>query len=264
MREAGRGRHDGRVAGVLDDRERELIEATFRVDPEQVVRDHVISHALAAIASAGADDVIFFGGTALSRTHLTELRLSEDIDLIALGDRRAIADRIESAVARRLQRSLGAVAFTPPLRDTRHPEPSVMQVGDTRIQIQLLASDGYPAWPTEVVDIEQRYSDAAPAKLRVLTAAAFVASKLSSWSDRQASRDLYDLWAMSERGLIDAEAVDLFGRLGSYTSAASVPFTNIPSDAEWNAALSHQGMIRIGPGDAAKAVRVAIEAALER
>jgi predicted nucleotidyltransferase component of viral defense system len=264
MRERGESRRDEPVAGVLDDRERQVIEAMFGVDSEQVVRDHVISHALAAIASAWIDDVIFFGGTALSRTHLTALRLSEDIDLIAIGDRRAIADRIESAVARRLQRTLGAVAFTPRLRDTRHPEPSVMQVGDTRIQVQLLSSDGYPAWPTEVVDIEQRYSDAAPARLRVLTAAAFVASKLSSWSDRQASRDLYDLWAMSELGLIETEAVDLFGRLGSYTSAASMPFTNIPSDAEWNAALGHQGIIRIGPGDAATAVGHAIEAALER
>ncbi len=252
------------VPGVLDDSERLEIESRFGVDSDQVLRDHVISHVLAAIASAGTDDIIFFGGTALSRTHLLDLRLSEDIDLIALGDRRAVGDRIESAVARQLQRTLGAVQFTPRLRDTRHPEPSVMQVGDVRVQIQLLTAEGYPDWPTEIIEIEQRYRDASTARLRVLTAAAFVAAKLSSWSDRLAPRDLYDLWAMAEGGMINGDAVRLFGRVGPFTSAAKVSFAVIPSEAEWNAALGHQGIIRIGPQDAAIAVRDAIEVALSR
>ncbi|WP_208382498.1 nucleotidyl transferase AbiEii/AbiGii toxin family protein [Microbacterium ulmi] len=196
----------------------------------------------------------------MSRTHLPGLRLSEDIDLIALGDRRSVADRLESAISRQLQRTLGAVSFTPRLGDTRHPEPAVMQVADTRVQIQLVSSNGYPAWPTEVVEIEQRYSDAAPAQLQVLTAAAFVASKLSAWSDRGAPRDLYDLWAMSEAGMIDGEAMELFGRLGPYTSVSNVPFRRIPSDDEWEAALGHQGVIRVGPRDAARAVRDALRA----
>ncbi|MGP6206191.1 nucleotidyl transferase AbiEii/AbiGii toxin family protein [Microbacterium sp. F2] len=220
------------VPGVLDDGEREHIEATFGVDSEQVARDHVISHALAAISSVGTDDIVFFGGTALARTHLTELRLSEDIDLIALGDRSAVADEIEEAVTRQLRRSFGTVTFTPRLRETRHPHPSVMQVGDVRVQIQLLSSEGYPQWPTEIVDIEQRYSDAPPARLRVLTPAAFVASKLSSWSDREAPRDLYDLWALAEAGYIDATASEVFGRWGPYTSASQVSFAHPPSAAE--------------------------------
>lgn len=259
MRDPDRNRP---VPGVLDESERLAIEGRFGVGFEQVARDHVISHVLAAIASVTTDDVVFFGGTALSRTHLSDLRLSEDIDLIALGDRRAIGDRIESAITRQVRRTLGAVQFAPRLRDTRHPEPAVMQIGDVRIQIQLLAAEGYPAWPTEVVDIEQRYSDASPARLRVLTPAAFVAAKLSSWSDRLAPRDLYDLWAMAELGMVDRNAVGLFGAFGPYTSAAKVPFGAIPSATEWDAALGHQGIIRIGPQDAAIAVRQAIQLAL--
>lgn len=99
---------------------------------------------------------------------------------------------------------------------------------------KLVWSVGYPDWPTEIVEIEQRYSDAPPARLRVLTSAAFVASKLSSWSNRGASRDLYDLWALAEAGMIDAEAAALFAKLGTYTSASKVPFTRIPTDAEWS------------------------------
>lgn len=188
------------------------------------MRDHVISHALAAISTVGTDDIVFFGGTALSRTYLTGLRLSEDIDLLALGDRSAIADKIENALTRQLRRGFGNVTFTPPLKDARHANPSVMQIGDVRVQIQLLSSEGYPTWPTEVVDIEQRYSDAPPARLRVLTPEAFVASKLSSWNDREVPRDLYDLWALAEAGFINAKASELFARWGPYTSPSEVSF----------------------------------------
>lgn len=247
------------VAGVLDDDERMHIEMQFGVPAEQVVRDHVISHALAAIASIGSDDVVFFGGTALSRTHLTSVRLSEDVDLIARGNRGEIGDRIEEAITRRLGRTLGTVTFTPSIRETRHPEPSVMEVNGIRVQIQVLSSEGYPAWPTQVVDIEQRYSDAPAARLRVLTSAAFVASKLASWTDRGAPRDLYDLWALARAGKVGREAVEVFARLGPYTSASKVSFTRIPTDREWNAALGHQCLPEVGPEEAARAVREALE-----
>jgi len=247
------------VPGILDDDEREGIEATFGVDSTQVVRDHVISHALAAISSVGTDDIVFFGGTALSRTHLTDLRLSEDIDLIAIGDRSTIADEIELALTRQLRRSFGTVTFTPRLRDTKHPDPSVMQVGDVRVQIQLLSAEGYPQWPTEVMDIEQRYRDAPPARLRVLTPAAFVASKLSSWNDREAPRDLYDLWALARAGYIDVNASEVFGRWGAYTSASKVSFTRLPSAAEWSASLKHQCIPAVTPEEAADKVRHAIQ-----
>lgn len=156
--------------GILDEAERLAVQAVFGVDADQVARDHVISHALAAIADVGLEHVIFFGGTALSRTHLPETRLSEDIDLIAVGDRREVAARLERALSRRLGRLFGAVAFTPALRDSRHPHAAVMSVGDVRVQVQLLSAIGYPSWPTEERAIRQRYSDAPPARLRVLTA----------------------------------------------------------------------------------------------
>lgn len=222
-----------RVPGMLDGNEREAVEEMFGVDSDQVVRDHVISHALAAISTVGTDDVVFFGGTALARTHLTDVRLSEDIDLIALGDRGAVADRLETALTRQLRRSFGAATFAPRLRRARHPQPSVMQVGDVRVQIQLLSSEWYPAWPTEVVNVEQRYSDAPPARLRVPTPAAFVASKLSLWNDRGAPRDLSDLWALAEAGFVDAEASEVFGRWGPYTSMSKVSFAHLLPAGEW-------------------------------
>ena len=64
----------------------------FGVDMEQVRRDHLISHLLGAIASGvPSNDVVFFGGTALSRTYLADARLSEDVDLIARASRTDVA-----------------------------------------------------------------------------------------------------------------------------------------------------------------------------
>lgn len=71
-----------------------------------------------------------------------------------------IADDLERAVTRGVRRSLGTPRFSPRLQETRHPAPSVMTLADSRIQIQLLSATGYPQWPTEVVGIDQRYSDA--------------------------------------------------------------------------------------------------------
>ncbi|MGO2860189.1 MAG: nucleotidyl transferase AbiEii/AbiGii toxin family protein [Brevibacterium sp.] len=77
-----------------------------------------------------------------------------------------------------------------------------MSVNETRVQLQLLSRTGYPVWPTEYRDIDQRYSDAPSARLRVLTQPAFAAAKLSAWNDRATPRDLYDLWAMAAHGMI--------------------------------------------------------------
>lgn len=245
--------------GILDEAERLAVQAVFGVDADQVARDHVISHALAAIADVGLEHVIFFGGTALSRTHLPETRLSEDIDLIAVGDRREVAARLERALSRRLGRLFGAVAFTPALRDSRHPHAAVMSVGDVRVQVQLLSAIGYPSWPTEERAIRQRYSDAPPARLRVLTAPSFAAAKLSAWCDRGAARDLYDLWALAGASKIDAEAIALFQRWGPASSASSISFVELPTSTEWERSLGHQCVVKVAPHEAAAVVAAAVE-----
>jgi len=57
----------------------------------------VLGHA-AISTGVSSDHLVFFGGTALSRTHLADARLSEDIDLIAQGARGQVAEQIERAV----------------------------------------------------------------------------------------------------------------------------------------------------------------------
>ena len=237
----------------------ERVASTFGVGMEQVRRDHLISHVLAAIATdISTYDVVFFGGTALSRTHLAEARLSEDIDLIARIHRGEIAKQIERAVRRGLARSHGRPTWRPPLTTTTGSQPTVLSVPDgTSVQVQLLGGKGY-TWPTEVVQVEQRYSDAPTARLRVLTAAAFAAAKLGAWLDRGTPRDLYDLWAMNERNLIGPSALRVFtsnGRFGKPPPAWV--FNRKLDEGEWIRALGHQTRLRVSAREAIAAVRQA-------
>ena len=235
----------------------------FGVDMEQVRRDHLISHLLGAIAArVPTNDLVFFGGTALSRTYLTDARLSEDIDLIALAPRSDVAARIEAAVRRGLARSHGRPTWRPLLSGTSGSQPATVGVeGTASIQVQLLSGEGY-LWPTEVRDIDQRYSDAPPARLQTLTGAGFAAAKLSAWMDRRAPRDLYDLWAMSERGLIDADALDVFTRCGPQVRPpASWVFTSAPEETAWRRALGHQTRLRVTAAEALASVQEAWSAA---
>lgn len=244
--------------GELTDAEAVAVMAKFGVGIDQVERDLLISHVLHIVSTVAHDDVVFFGGTALSRTFLPDHRLSEDIDLICLGDRRQVGQRIEDAIRRAFERLFGDVVVAPPLSQLTRSGAAVLTVPRFwPIQIQLLSGTGYPDWPTEIVDIEQRYSDAPPATLRVLTPAAFAAAKLSAWNDRAAPRDLYDMWGLARAGMIDDDAAQLFSRFGRYTSAAAVSFTRIPTSQEWDSTLGHQCIPAVGPVEAADLVREA-------
>ena len=166
----------------LDPTEAQAVAARFAVAIEQVRRDHLISHILAALSRAHRDQLIFFGGTALARTHLPDGRLSEDIDLIAIGPRTDIAAAAERTLTSALRRS--ATRWSPTLTDVRDTDAAVLLADDRRlaIRVQLLDQHGYQPWPTEISTLDQRYCDAPPATLRVPTVAVFAA-----WKHRQPS-----------------------------------------------------------------------------
>ena len=231
----------------------------FGVALEQVRRDHLISHVLGALAAGvPTDDLVFFGGTALSRTHLVDARLSEDIDLVALAPRSRVAEDIDRAVRRGLARTHGRPTWRPALASARGAEPVLLEVGDTlAVRVQLLADDGF-LWPTEVRQIEQRYADAPPARLRTLTAAGFAAAKLSAWIDRRAPRDLYDLWALARRGLVDAAALDVFLAAGPTGKPPGAWVFDVPVDESmWRRALGHQPRLGVTAAEAIAVVRAA-------
>ncbi len=130
--------------------ERDAVATQFGVAAEQVERDHLISHLLAFLSRQFGDRIQFIGGTALARTHLPDGRLSEDIDLIALGDRKQVALDLDVALPRSVARSHGRLTVEPELSWTADTLPVLLRPADGRpVRLQLLSSRDRILWPTE-------------------------------------------------------------------------------------------------------------------
>lgn len=244
---------------MLDPAEEIAITDRFGVARDQVRRDHLISHLLAVLSVHFADQLIFFGGTALSRTFVPHGRLSEDIDLIAVGSRRDIAHAIERSLVTENRREYPGMRWMPRLSEVRDTDPAVLGTADgVNVRIQLLNRTGYPPWPTESHQLIQRYSDAPPATLSVPTRASFAAWKTSAWMDRAASRDLFDLWSLAGIGAIDSEASDLFSRYGPMNKPPDERvFSVAPDETAWRRDLGSQTRLNVTADEALAVVRAA-------
>jgi predicted nucleotidyltransferase component of viral defense system len=245
--------------------ERDAVAAQFGVATEQVERDHLISHVLAFLSSSVGDKVHFIGGTALARTHLPAGRLSEDIDLIAIGERKSVAAVLDAQLPRALARSHGRLTLEPMLSGVASTMPATLRSpGGLSVRIQLLSANDRVVWPSERRALVQRYTDAPAAQLLVPTLPAFAASKTSTWADRQGARDLWDLWALSQLGAIDWRAADLYRRYGP-TNRHPTPrlFKSGPTEAEWQAQLAGQTRITCSVRQALKVVWAAWQGAVE-
>lgn len=240
-----------------DDSESRTVADRFGVAIEQVRRDHLISHILAALSASHGEQVIFFGGTALARTYLPAGRLSEDVDLIATGVRRDTAASIEQTLERALRRRHGRISWAPRLTAVRDTDAAVLVADEGRltVRLQLLDHLGYPPWPTELHAMDQRYADAGPATLRVPTAASFAAWKTVAWHDRNAPRDLWDLWALAQIGEITARAAELFVAHGPISNTPQPwMFASAPTEARWKAQLAGQTRLTVTAAEALQVV----------
>lgn len=250
---------------VLDPDERDSIATQFGVPAEQVVRDHLISHLLAFLSRNFGDRIHFIGGTALARTHLPDGRLSEDIDLIAIGRRKDVARDLDAALPVPWHAPTGGLPSGPALGTTADTLPVLVRTEDGRsVRLQLLSAHDRVVWPTEPRDLHQRYNDAPAARLLVPTLPAFAASKTATWADRLAPRDLWDLWALARLGAIDANATSLFRRFGP-TNRGPAPhiFQRAPSDSEWRAQLAGQTRLTVSATEALAIVRDAWREAVD-
>lgn len=189
---------------MLDPDELMNTAAAFGVSEDQVRRDHLISHILSALGELDAP-LLFFGGTALARTHLADPasggRLSEDIDLCT-SDRRDVATLLTDQLPRLLRREFPGCTWQPLLSSVQAVQPA-----------QLVS-------------------------LTVPTALSFVGMKTVAWMDRAAARDLYDLARSSERGAVTSEVEPLIRRITGWKVAPHC-FASAPA-SEWQNALSHQ------------------------
>lgn len=184
-------------------------------------------------------------------------RLSEDIDLIARVPRHELVRAIPVSVSRAILRTHGRAIWDPAWNEHSEVEGAVLKTSGG-VAMQLLNQAGYQAWPTELRSIEQRYLYAPPARLWVPTIHAFAAWKTATWFDRHAPRDLYDLWGLARIGALNAEAAELFRRLGPTGSFPSAwMFDRAPLDDEWRSQLAAQTRLTVTPSEAIESVRSA-------
>lgn len=238
----------------LDERDAIKQQEHFGVSRAQVEHDFIISRILATIAPL-AEHFIFYGGTALSRTFLDGLRLSEDIDLLSIGPRSRVAAALDDAIRSGLERDFGQVHAEPWLAEAKaDTTASIYEVGTIRVRIQLIDGRDYATWPTQTSKLSQRYPGLPEIELTTFTPAGFIGAKTEAWCDpsRNAPRDLYDLWALARGGYMDAMAALVYkkhGATGGYPRAWAFP-KRPPSDRDWTDALGHQCIPQVGPDEA--------------
>lgn len=182
----------------------------FGVATDAVRFDHLLSHVIRACSPTVADvaDTVFYGGTALARTHLDGHRLSLDVDLLAR-DPDALADRLAEDAEQRL-RAFGAGARR---QQDEYGNELVLvgstRTGDVRVQV-VQRDDAHDRLVFDTVPVSLRYSDLPPTVvLPVPSAGSFVAMKVAAWRDRREPRDLFDLAALADAGHATDDAVRL-------------------------------------------------------
>lgn len=188
--------------------------------------------------------MIFFGGTALSRTFLPEGRLSEDIDLYS-SDRKALCHELGD-LPDLIEEEFPQAYWDVLPSQTVDPRSSLL-VCDTSIQIKVQVVDslsrGWQSIPTEPVSIRQRYSDVPNTQLVVPTFDGFVAMKVLAWFDRGAPRDLFDLEGLSRHGEVSSGARELVDKLRGFHLTEQMLDRNV--SGLWQEELAHQTRLTI-------------------
>ena len=223
---------------MLDFNEVAEVQKLFAATQTQVRRDHAISHVLTALQDIQSE-MIFFGGTALARTYLTQGRLSEDIDLYS-SNRQSLCREIDELPDMIEQEFPGATWDRLP--SLTSDSQSALLICDTSIQIKVQAVDsrtcGWSKVPTALTEIHQRYSDIPSTKLFAPTFDGFVAMKALAWFDRHSARDLFDLEGLSHKGEVTEAVRELIDQLTGFRLSRGMMMGRVVG--LWHEELAHQ------------------------
>jgi len=227
---------------MIDQTEIGATAARFGAPDSQIIHDHLISHILAAIADwPNSERVTFFGGTALCRTWLPNLRLSEDIDLLIHSP--TDGQQLRQHLSRRLRREFPNYEWTR-LGSQHQVETWTLATDELSVKVQFVQwRHGWKTIPLTDEAVQLRYSDLPEAvNLKVPTPTGFAAMKLMAWFDRRTPRDLYDLAALADAGYIDRPAVDLVKAIAGFAPSPATLEHRVPARVEssWQAELGHQ------------------------
>ena len=223
---------------MLDPRDSQKVKNLFNANEAQVSRDHAISHVLAALQGINTE-LVFFGGTALSRTFLTMGRLSEDIDLYS-PDRRALCRELDE-FPKLIKEEFPHANWNVMPSQTVDSQSSLL-VCDSSIQITVQAVDSrtreWSKVPKALTQIYQRFSDVSETKLFTPTFDGFVAMKALAWIDRHSARDLFDLEGLSHIGEVTQGAREVIDQLIGFRLSREMMMGRVVG--LWHEELVHQ------------------------
>lgn len=247
---------------MIDDVEARSWARAFGVDISQVRRDHLISHVLHALTQIeDIADAVFIGGTALCRTHLEDLRVSEDIDLLVHDVERTV-NAITRPVGRLLRREYPDIAVTGPSPAPRGRRLRLTAPDVPGIEVQLIVRQAEDeALKVDATAVALRYQGL-PATIEMLVPSpeSFVAMKYLAYRDRREPRDLFDLAHLALRGVFDASAARLIAQVsGAPPLAAEVQRLAPATAMTWDDQLAHQATDLMSADSALRIVRDAVE-----
>jgi len=229
--------------------------ARLGVAEQQVRHDHLVSHLIAGLE--GIDRVVFFGGTALSRTYLEGRRLSEDIDLYLdprqPPDQGAVVEQIQEAS----QREFPGLSIESARRQS-DVTTYVATHADLSVMLQVVgARPEHRAYETDEAAVSLRYSDLQTSiGLLVPNVVSFGAMKLGAYEDRRAARDLFDLAGLVTISGLTAQSLAILKQARGVGPIKHRYADQLrPTDSEWQTQLSHQTKALGDPREALEVVR---------
>jgi len=228
---------------MLEFKELEQVRRFFGCSELQVRRDHAISHVLDALQKMRTE-MVFFGGTALSRTYLTEGRLSEDIDLYS-NSRDRVCRELDH-LPEMIEQEFPAANWEFLPSQVVDPKSALLNVDSViKIRIQVLdaPSRDWDKIPTRMTSIHQRYSDVRSTQLVAPTLDSFAAMKVLAWFDRQKPRDLFDLAAISKLGNASDGARHIVQKFVGHD--ISEKMLNRKIHGSWIEELAHQTRLEV-------------------
>ena len=228
------------------------------VAEQQVRHDHLVSHLIAGLE--GIEDLVFFGGTALSRTYLEDRRLSEDIDLYLDPHQPPDQGEVLAQLQQATQREFPGLD-TERLRRVSDVTTYAVSYEGLAVVIDVVgARPEHRAYEVAGKAVTLRYSDLpSAARLLVPTIASFGAMKLGAYEDRHAARDLFDLDALVAIAGVTPTSLTILKRARGFGPVKHQYEDRYrPTDIEWRTQLDHQTGELGDPQEALDAVRSAL------
>jgi predicted nucleotidyltransferase component of viral defense system len=223
---------------VITETEAARWAAKFGVTHVQILRDHFISHVLAALPR----DSTFYGGTALCRTFLEGSRLSEDVDLLSPDPPTCMAE-LHNTLQRALRREFPNIGWTARGSEDDGVAATLAPPGIIAIKLYVGRLRAVDPWEFTSTDVRLRYSDLDEiTRLQCPTLETFATMKLSAWFDRHAPRDLYDLAGLASTGIFAEPAVERLFRAKHAVGVPTQEFERVPkrTAAAWETELAGQ------------------------